>query len=103
MSHAAKAFEECDRSFKPVFARPKESKSNRENRDRDMSYSSNGHYDSYDRFGPSMTSSFLDSYSGFGGKHLKYHLKCLCVFNCVMFKQIIDLHMIFQSHFNSAP
>lgn len=27
MSHAAKAFENCDRSFKPVFAEPKPSKS----------------------------------------------------------------------------
>ena len=28
MSHAAKAFEDCDRSFKPVFADPKPQKSN---------------------------------------------------------------------------
>uniref|UniRef100_A0A1B6D106 RRM domain-containing protein n=1 Tax=Clastoptera arizonana TaxID=38151 RepID=A0A1B6D106_9HEMI len=64
MSHAAKAFEECDRSFKAVFARPKEHKPIRD-RDRDMPPSYNGYNDTFDRFsGPRPP--FIDNYVGDG-------------------------------------
>lgn len=60
MSHAAKAFEECDRSFKAVFARPKESRNPPSS------------HDSFDRYSslPTHSADLLSNYGSDISTHL---------------------------------